>query len=83
MACGLPLVITRQCQFPEVAEANAGIVIEPDADQVADALIKLIDNPRLCKEMGKNGRKLVMEKLTWDKVADQMMELYEEVLRKK
>lgn len=82
MACGLPIIITRQCHFPEVAEARAGIVIEPNADQLADALNKLLDNPRLCKEMGENGRRLVMEKFTWDKVADQMIQLYEDVLRR-
>lgn len=80
MACGLPVVITRQCYFPEVAEAGAGIVIEPNADQLADAINKLLDNPRLCKEMGKNGRGLVIEKFTWDKIADQMIKLYEGVL---
>jgi glycosyltransferase involved in cell wall biosynthesis len=82
MACGLPVIITRQCHFPEVAEANAGIVIEPNADQLADSLNKLLDNPRLCKEMGENGRRLVMEKFTWDKIADQMIHLYEDVLRR-
>ncbi len=82
MACGVPVVITRQCHFPEVAEARAGIVIEPNADQLADALNKLLDNPRLCKEMGENGRRLIMEKFTWDKVADQMIQLYEDVSRK-
>jgi glycosyltransferase involved in cell wall biosynthesis len=82
MACGLPVVITRQCHFPEVAESRAGIVIEPNADQLADALNKLLDNPRLCKEMGENGRRLVMEKFTWDKIADQMIQLYEDILRK-
>lgn len=82
MACGVPLVITRQCHFPEVAEANAGIVIEPNSDQLADALNRLIDDPKLCKEMGENGRRLVMENFTWDKIADKMIQLYEIVLRK-
>lgn len=82
MACGLPIVITRQCQFPEVREANAGIVIEPNADQLAEALDRLIDDPELCKEMGENGRRLVMENFTWDKIADKMIQLYENVLKK-
>ena len=82
MACGLPVVITRQCHFPEVAEAKAGIIIEPNADQLADALNKLLDDQKLCKEMGENGRRLIMEKFTWDKIADQMIRLYENVLGK-
>lgn len=81
MICGLPVVITRQCQFPEIAEAKAGIVIDPDPDQLAEALTKLLDNPELRKEMGANGRRLVTERFTWDKIAEQMIELYRNVLR--
>ena len=82
MACGLPVIITQQCHFPEVVEANAGIVIEPKADQLADALNELLDNSKLCEEMGENGRRLIMDKFTWDKIADQMIQLYEDVSRK-
>ena len=80
MACGLPVVITRQCHFPEIAEARAGIVVVPDANQLAEALARLLDEPQLRKEMGANGRRLVQEKFTWDKVAEQMIRLYRDVL---
>ncbi|WP_198470857.1 glycosyltransferase [Acetomicrobium sp. S15 = DSM 107314] len=83
LACGLPVVITHQCNFPEVAEANAGIVIDPDVDQLTAALYKLIENPELRGEMGSNGRRLVMEHFTWDRIAEQMMELYQSVLEGK
>lgn len=80
MICGLPVVISRQCHFPEVAEANAGIVIDPDAEELASALAKLLDDPKLRVEMGANGRRLVLEKFTWDKISDQMFRLYQDVL---
>jgi len=83
MICGLPVVITRQSCFPEVAEAKAGIVIESDPDQLAEALISLLDDPQLRKKMGANGHRLAMERFTWDKVADQMVQLYEDVLKGK
>jgi glycosyltransferase involved in cell wall biosynthesis len=82
MICGLPVIITRQCNFPEVAEANAGIIIEPDVDQLANSLTKLLNEPQLRKEMGENGKHLVMEKYTWDKIAEKMMELYQTILMK-
>lgn len=81
LACGVPVLIMRQCHFPEVAEAKAGIVIDPDPDQLAEALTKLLDNPELRKEMGANGRRLVTERFTWDKIVEQMIELYRNVLR--
>lgn len=82
MVSGLPVIITRQCHFPEVAEAEAGLVIEPEVGQLATAMEKLLDEPQLRQEMGGNGRRLVNEKFTWDKIADQMIEMYDEVLKR-
>lgn len=81
MACELPVIITRQCNFPEVAKVGAGEVIEPDAAQLVKVLIKLLSNPQVCKEMGKKGKRLIEEKFTWDKIASQMLEIYERILR--
>jgi len=62
--CRLPVIITRQCHFPEVAEARAGIVIDSDSAQLAEAMVKLLDNTKLREEMGNNGRRLVMKRFT-------------------
>jgi glycosyltransferase involved in cell wall biosynthesis len=80
MICKVPIIITHQCHFPEVAEAKAGIIIEPEAKQLTQALLKLLDNPDLCREMGRNGSRLVKEHYSWDKIADKMIQLYENVL---
>lgn len=80
MACGLPVVITNQCNFPEVERAKAGKIIEPDTNQLVQALFELLENPKLCQEMGRNGKKLVTEKYAWDKIADEMIDLYRGVL---
>ena len=80
LTCNLPVIITHQCYFPEVAEAEAGLVIDTNIDQLTESLIKLLDDEHLRKKMGENGRRLVIESYTWDKVADQMIKLYEDVL---
>lgn len=80
MACGLPVVITKQCNFPEVEEIGTGKVIEADANNLSEALIELLDNPALCKEMGRKGQRLVTERYTWDKVADEMITAYKTIL---
>ncbi len=82
MACGLPVVITRQCHFPEVAAAGAGLIIEPEVGELAAALEKLLREPQLRQEMGSNGRRLVNEKFTWAKIAGQMIWLYKEALKR-
>jgi len=70
MISKLPVIITRQCNFPEVTEYETGIIIEPGSKQLAQAICKLLDDPQLCKKMGENGKRLVLEKFTWDKIAD-------------
>jgi glycosyltransferase involved in cell wall biosynthesis len=80
MACGLPVLITHQCHFPEVADAGAGYVVGPNAQEVAKALRDLVDDPALRSRMGENGRRLVKEKYTWDRIAAQMIEEYKKVL---
>jgi len=83
MICKLPVIITRQCNFPEVAEYEAGIVIEPNLKRLTEALNILLNNSKLCKKMGENGHKLILKKYTWNKIANQMIKLYEKILLRK
>jgi glycosyltransferase involved in cell wall biosynthesis len=82
MICGLPVIITHQCNFPEVTQHNAGIIINPEMNELAEAMIKLLENPSLAEKMGENGKKLILEKFTWDRVADRMIETYNRILKK-
>ena len=80
MAYGLPVIISKQCDFPEVEEAEAGVIINTDADSLTDSLNRLLDNPQRRKEMGARGRKLVSERYTWDNIATQLIRMYEHAL---
>ena len=51
--------VIQSCKTGEVAEAKTGIVIDLGADQLAEALVKLLDDPQLRNEMGENGYRLV------------------------
>ena len=80
MACKLPVIITNRCNFPEVARVKAGRIVEPDVGQLSKAIFELINNPELCQKMGENGERLIIEKYTWDKIANQMICLYKKAL---
>ena len=80
LAAGCPVVITHNCNFPEVAAAGAGLVVEPDAGQVADALSRILDHPELAREMSLRARALIEEHYTWDRIAALFVDLYESVL---
>lgn len=75
MACGIPVVITQECRFPQVASAGAGFVVPLGAGPTAAALdrvLKLADP----KTMGAKGRGLVMSQFTWPRIADQSIDAY-------
>ena len=81
MACAVPVVISDRVNiWPEVAQARAGLVVRCDPRETAQALLTLLDDPARGKEMGQRGRRLVAEKMTWRKVGEQMVEVYQEIL---
>ena len=80
LAAGLPVVLSRQCNFPEVSEHNAGFVVEPDDMAVTEAISTLLSDDQLRARMGQNGRNLVREKYTWNAVAASMAGLYRKLV---
>ncbi len=83
MASGLPCVITKGCNFPEAALEKAALVVEINAQQIADSLLWFLSNQKEAQQMGDRARKLIFEKYTWDKIAIKMKEIYEDILQYK
>lgn len=81
LACGVPVVISDACHFPEVAEAGAGEVVPLDADAVAQALLRILGDDDLRHRMSQAGRELVRSRFTWPKIAARMVECYEGAMR--
>ena len=81
MAAGLPVVISSGVNiWREVIAAGAGLVVEPNAPEVAQAMLTLLDNPSLAKQMGESGRCVAREKFSWQAAGDQLVRLYQEVV---
>lgn len=83
LMCGLPAVITAGVDFPDLVKFNAGIVVDGKPEEIAFALLKILDNPDLSQQMGQNGRKLILEKYTWDKIAKQTTKVYKQIISEK
>jgi glycosyltransferase involved in cell wall biosynthesis len=76
MACEAPVVISTQCHFPEVKQAGAGIIVQLNAEAIAAALAAVLCDPAAARQMGRNGRELVVSRFTWPKVAEEMIDNY-------
>ena len=82
MALGIPVVLSDlPPSRPFVGDGRSAIMVAPgDHGAYADALIRLLKSPRLRDEMGREGRKRVMEEYNWEKESQKLLSLYRELL---
>ncbi len=76
MAHALPVVLSPQCNFPEAAQAGAGLEVEPALGPLTDALESLLKNPEEARLMGLKGRALVEQQYSWENIAARFLDAY-------
>ncbi|RJS78239.1 glycosyltransferase family 1 protein [Candidatus Bathyarchaeota archaeon] len=63
-------------------EDQCGFHIDPsNPSDIAWGINSALENPEKRKQLGKNGRKRVLEEFTWDKIAERTIELYEQIVK--
>jgi colanic acid/amylovoran biosynthesis glycosyltransferase len=82
MAAGTPVVATNVSGIPELVEHEVnGLLVEPDDPHaLADALIRLHDDPQLTHRLTENGRATVKERFDGDRLARGLADLFREAL---
>jgi glycosyltransferase involved in cell wall biosynthesis len=74
---GTPTVVTASTRNLDVLRsADAVQVSSPDAEGLAAAIAKLLDDPALCAERSVRGRDLVLKHFTIENVVDHLEEHY-------
>lgn len=76
LAARLPVVISENCHFPEVAQVGAGVVVKRDVAEIARGLDRVLSDAAGRTAMGAAGRRLIEERYTWDRVAQKSVEEY-------
>jgi len=81
-AMEVPVVATRVGGIPEVVEDGmTGVLVEPrNVEQLAQAIIGLLEDPDLRMEMGRKGREYVLAHYQWKENAAEMEEIYVDVV---
>lgn len=82
MAMGLPVIGTLHGGIPELIEDGVSgfLVPERDADAIAEKLIHLIEHPEKWPLMGKAGRAYVEKHYETNKLNDELVEVYQELV---
>ena len=81
-ASGTAVVGTDNCGVADaIDDGVTGLIVSQEriAEELPKALLALLMNPEKAKAMGTAGRARA-QKQTWDKVADQVFDLYQEAL---
>jgi glycosyltransferase involved in cell wall biosynthesis len=77
MGVGLPVIVTEQCNLPEVEEFHTGWLIKSEIDPLTSSLSSFLNNSYEANtEIGARGRQLVSERYNWNSVTEQMTHLY-------
>ncbi|MHA1713987.1 MAG: glycosyltransferase family 4 protein [Candidatus Ranarchaeia archaeon] len=81
-ASGKPVVAFDNCAIPEVVKnGETGILLPPkNIQDLAAAIIRLLDDKALRDEMGINGRKRVSKLFSWEKAGKQTLQIYRSIM---
>ncbi|MCA1558245.1 MAG: glycosyltransferase family 4 protein, partial [Acidobacteria bacterium] len=82
MACGAPVITSRVPSIMEVVGDSARLVKPTDAAALARAIIKLLEDEGERQRLSAAGR-VRAAGFTWEKTAEQTLEIYRRVLERK
>lgn len=82
MACGIPVLATPVGGIPDfLRHEENGLLVEAESERaVARATDRLLSDGTLAKRLSEEGLRLVRSRYRWDTLAEQIGELYEELL---
>ena len=82
MSYGLPVIASKIGGLPEIVEDGVtGLLFEPgNAEELADKMKLLWDNPDLCRQMGQAGREKAMREYNEDVYYERLMAAYQRAI---
>lgn len=81
MSCGIPVIGSDLPPIKKfLTSYNSGIIVDPtNPKQISNAIVKLINNPELCEELGNNGIRAVTKEYNWSKMETKLIDLYKKI----
>ena len=82
MACGTPVVTSKEASLPEIA-GQAAVLIDPyDINDITNGLSVAIEDEDLREQLIKRGLNQA-KKFSWEKVANETYKVYQKVVKRK
>lgn len=81
MAASVPIVISDQVAIHgDVTDANAGVVVPCNVRALSEALLRLLRDPGLRSELGRNGQALAARRYSIEAMTRSILGLYQDVI---
>jgi glycosyltransferase involved in cell wall biosynthesis len=82
MASARPVIASAVGGIPELIDSGEnGLLVSPgNAQELADALFTILENPALAEEMGRRGREKAIHKFNLELQVTKLVDLYQEIL---
>ena len=84
-ACGIPVITTNHpgCRDAIIPGETGFLIPVKDSKALINALSTLLEDNKLCQNMGKKGRELALRRYDIKQVVNTHMAIYEQLLKKK
>ena len=83
LAIGKPVVITKNSDFPEIDDYQAGITVESTHESIFNAISELLDNETKIQKFSDNAKRLVEEKFLLENQIEKYENMFSKVITKK
>jgi glycosyltransferase involved in cell wall biosynthesis len=82
MACGKPVIAGYvEGDIQELEDSGSGLIIDStDAEEMARAIVTLLKNAPMIKEMGARARQIAIDKYSWKRNAEHVAEVCQSVI---
>lgn len=81
LASSTAVLISPQCNFNEIQDVDAGIVISNDIELISDKITEMTNDLYKLKQMGQNGKEFVSKNYDWKKISGKFIELYKTIVK--
>jgi glycosyltransferase involved in cell wall biosynthesis len=76
IACGTPIVLTKNCGGRSYFRESVGTVVEPDSNALSEVLLEMLLNKKQSSFFRENCRKIAKSNFPLEKVVDRMEQIY-------
>jgi glycosyltransferase involved in cell wall biosynthesis len=79
---GKPMIVSEAPGLDFVRKGNFGVTVKyGNVSQLEEALETILNNPAFSMEMGKNGKKFVLDNYAWDTIGKKIEDIYYSISR--